>query len=116
MPLKQKEMHNELSQEKKDEIDKFDETVKRKELIYKYKGNTSDADFREYYGANNLMDKIKDGDISLKQAINDQYELKSKLGELKKGNPNRKSKKNLEVIKDADNLYDSREAAINFFY
>ena len=38
--------------------------------------------------------------------------LKSKLGEIRKGNPNRKSKKNLEVIKNVDNLYDSRQAAI----
>ena len=39
------------------------------------------------------MDKIKNGDLSLKKADNDQYELKSKLGGIKKGNPNKKSKK-----------------------
>ena len=52
MLLEQKEIYNKLGKEKKDEIDKLDKTVDRKELIYKYKGNTSDADFREYYGAN----------------------------------------------------------------
>ena len=53
--------------------------------------------------------------ISLKQAINDQYDFKSCLGEVKEGNPNRKSKTNLEVIKNADKLYKSRTAAIAFF-
>ena len=52
MVLEQKKIYNKLSKEKKDEIDKLDKTIDRKELIYKYKGNTSDADFREYYGAN----------------------------------------------------------------
>ena len=52
------------------------------------------------------MEKIK--------AVNDQYELKSKLGEKKKENPKRKSKKNLEVIENVDNLYNSRQAANDF--
>ena len=72
--------------------------------MYRYKGNTSDVNFNEYIGANDLINKIKDGDISLKKAVNDQYEPKSKLGEMKKGNPNRNSKKNLEVIKNVDKL------------
>ena len=62
----------------------MDKTVNREELVYEYKGNTSDVNFREYYGSNDLIDKIKDGDVSLKIAVNDQYELKSKLGEIKK--------------------------------
>ena len=112
--LKQKEIYNELTEEKKTEMKNLDNSVDREKLIYKYKGNTSDADFSEYYGAIDLINKIKDGDFSLKQAINDQYELKSKLGEIKKGNPKRKSKTNLDVIKNVDNLYNSRQAANNF--
>ena len=112
MLLKQKEIYNELTEEKKDEIEKLDKTVNRKELFYKYKGNTSDVNFSEYYGAIDLIYKIKNGDASLRKAVNDQYELKSKLGEIKKGNPKRKSKTNLNVIKNVDKLYDSREAVI----
>ena len=104
-----------MTEEKKTEIKNLDNSVDRDKLIYKYKGNTSDADFSEYYGAIDLINKIKDGDVSLKQVINDQYELKSKLGEIKKGNPKRKSQTNLDVIKNVDNLYNSRQAAINFF-
>ena len=56
----------------------MDKTVNRKELLYKCKVNTSDVDFSEYYGANDLINKIKEGDISLKKAVNDQYELKKR--------------------------------------
>ena len=113
--LRQKEIYNEITEEKKTEIEKLDKTVNREELLYKYKDNTSDVDFREYYGTIDLLNKIKDGDISLKQVINDQYELKSRLGEIRKGNPKRKSRTNLDVTKNVANLYDSRQAAIDFF-
>ena len=98
--------------ENKIEIKNLEECVDRDKdkLIYKYKGNTSDVDFSEYYGVIDLINKIKDGDD-----INDQYKLKSKLGDIKKVNPKRKSKNNLEVIKNVENLYDSRQAAIDFF-
>ena len=97
--MRQKEIYNEITYEKKTEIRDLDRSLVRNKLICKYKDNTSDVDFSEYYGAIDLINKIKDGDISLKKAVNDQYELKSKFGELKKGNTNRKSKNNLEVIK-----------------
>ena len=48
MLLKQKEIYNELTKEKEDKIEKLDKTVNREELVYKYKGNTSDVDFREH--------------------------------------------------------------------
>ena len=82
--LRQKEIYKELSEEKKTEIKNLDRSVDRDKLIYKYEGNTSDVDFSEYYGAIDLINKIKDGDVSLKKTVNDQYELKSKLGEIKK--------------------------------
>ena len=97
--MRQKEIYNEITYEKKTEIKDLDRSLVRNKLICKYKGNTSDVDFSEYYGAMDLINKIKGGDISFKKAVNDQYELKSKFGELKKGNTNRKSKNNLEVIK-----------------
>ena len=80
--LRQKEIYNELTEKKKTEVKKIDKSVDRDrdKLIYKYKGNTSDVNFVEYVGAIDLINKIKDGDISLKEAIKDQYELKLKLG------------------------------------
>ena len=90
--MRQKEIYNELTEEKKTEIKNLNKSVDRDKdkLIYKYKVNTSDVNFDEYIAATDLINKIKDGDISLKHAINDQYKLKSKLGEIKKGDPNRK--------------------------
>ena len=115
--FRQKEIYHELTEEKKTEIENLDKSVDRDKdiLIYKYNVNTSNVDFNKYIGAIDLINEIKGGDISLNKAVNDQYELKSKLGEIKKGNPNRKSKKNKDVIKNVDNLYDSRQAPINFF-
>ena len=115
--FRQKEIYNELTEEKKTETENLDKSVDRDKdmLIYKYNVNTSNVDFNKYIGAIDLINEIKGGDISLNKAVNDQYELKSKLGEIKKGNPNRKSKKNKDVIKNVDNLYDSRQAAINLF-
>ena len=83
--LRQKELYNEITEEMKTEIKNSEKSVDRDldKLICKYKGNTSDVNFVEYFGAIDLINKIKDGDISLKQAIKDQYELKSKLGEIK---------------------------------
>ena len=104
-----------MAEEKKTEIKNLYNSVDRDKSIYSYMGNTSDVDFSEYYGAIDLIYKIKDGDVSLKQAINNQYELKSKLGEIKKGVPKKKSKTSLDVIKNIDNLYNSTQAAIDFF-
>ena len=104
-----------MAEEKKTEIKNLYNSVDRDKLIYSYMGNTSDVDFSEYYVAIDLINKIKDGDVSLKQAINNQYELKSKLGEIKKENPKKKSKTSLDVIKNVDNLYNSTQAAIDFF-
>ena len=93
----------------------MDKTVNRKELLYKYKGNTSDDDFSKCHGVIDLIDKIKNGDVTLRKAVDDQHELKSRLGEIKKGNPNRKSKANLNLMKNVDKLYESRQGSINFF-
>ena len=42
--LRQKEKYNELTEEKKNEIEKLDKMVNRKKLLYTYKGNTADVD------------------------------------------------------------------------
>ena len=105
MLLRQKEIYNELTEEKKNEIEKLDEMVNRKKLLNEYKVNTADVDFISFNGAIDTINKIASGDISLSKAIDNQYKLKSELGEVKKRNSKRTSSKNLEVIKNAANLY-----------
>ena len=95
MLLRQKEIYNELTEEKNNEIEKLDKMVNRKELLYKYKGNTADVDFSNFSGAIDTINKIASGDISLSKTIDDQYKLISELGEVKKGNTKGKSSKNL---------------------
>ena len=53
--LRQKEIYNELTEEKKTEIKILDKSVDRSKLIYKYKGNTSDVNFGEYFGNKYLI-------------------------------------------------------------
>ena len=60
--LRQKEIYNELIEEKKAKIKRLDNSVDRSKLIYKYKGNTSDNNFVEYFGVIDLINKMKDGD------------------------------------------------------
>ena len=69
-------------------------------LIYRYKGKTLDKKFDKYDNAVNLSNKIKNGEIKLADAKNDQIKFKSNLGEIKKGNnkKNQKSKKTRHTI------------------
>ena len=83
--LKQNKIYNELTEEKKSEIEYLNDLVDRNKLICRYKGNTPDINFGEYYNAIDLINKIKNGDISLRDAVNDQYTFKSQLGEVKQG-------------------------------
>ena len=114
MLLRQKEIYNEPTEEKKNEIEKLDKMVNRKELLYKYKGNTADVDFSNFSGAIDTINKIASEDNSLSKGIDNRYKLTSELGEVKRENKKRKSSKNLEVIKNAKNIYNARQAAINF--
>ena len=54
--------------------------------MYKYEGPTADAKFDEFDNALNLLNKIREDEISLAGAKNDQIVFKSSLGEIKKVN------------------------------
>ena len=78
---KQKEIFNELVDKRLEEITNLDKKVNSDDLIYRYKGNTADAKFDNAFS---LLDKIRDGKISLAYAKNDPAEFKSNLNEIKK--------------------------------
>ena len=65
--MRQKEIYHELTEEKKTEIKNLGNSVDKNKLIYKYKGNTFDVDFNECIGTIYLINKIKDGDLSLRK-------------------------------------------------
>ena len=85
---KQKEIFNELADKKIEEITNLDKQVDPDDLLYSYKGNTADAKFNQFDHAFSLLDKIRDGKISLADAKNDQEKFKSNLNEIKKETKN----------------------------
>ena len=78
----------------------LDQKVNCDDLIYRYKGKNPGEEFDTYYNALDLINKVKNGEITLAGAKNDQKIIKSHLGEIEKGNnkKNRKSKKTQNTI------------------
>ena len=59
MISKQKEIFNELADERLEKV------INSDDLIYRYKGNIADVKFDEFDNAFNIIDKIRDGKIDL---------------------------------------------------
>ena len=89
MISKQKWIFNELVDKRLEEITKLDKKVHPDDLIYRYKGSTADAKFNEFHDAFSLLDKIREGKISLADVKkNGQAEFKSSLNKIKKETKN----------------------------
>ena len=75
--------------------------------------------FTGYKGPFTLFKKIRDEDITLEMAEEDQKKKKKKLkenyGQIKSGNPDHKRDKEIYTIKNVKNLYDSRQKIIDLF-
>ena len=70
--------------ERLEKIIDLDKKVNSDDLIYRYKSNTPDLNFDEFDNTLALIDKIRDGKISLTDVKNNQEKFKSYLGEIKK--------------------------------
>ena len=112
---KQKLIFNELADKMLNEITTLDEKVNHDDLIYRYKGRNPHEKFDKYNNALDLIDKIKNGEIKLAEAKNDQIRFKSNLGEIKKGNNKKRSKEQKNALYNIDMLYKARNEAIKFF-
>ena len=112
---KQKDIFNKLADKMLNDIIELDENVNRDDLIYRYKGQTPDEEFNKYDNSLDLMDKIKNSEIKLAEAKNDQIRLKSNLGEIKKGNNKKRLKSKKNVLYIIDMLYKAKNEAIEFF-
>ena len=88
----QNKKFNELVDERCEKITDLDRKVSSDDLIYRYKGNTSDVKFDEFDNALIIINKIQNGEISLANVKNNQEKFKSYLGEIKKGNKKYRSK------------------------
>ena len=90
---KLKEIFNELVYERLEKIANLDGKVNSDNLIYRYKGNTADEDFNKFDNALDIINKIKNGEISLANVKNNQAKFKSNLGEIKKRKQQKKFKR-----------------------
>ena len=88
-------------------------TAEFDDLLYHYKGPTKDIDFSGYIDAKDLFNMIKNKDISLSNAEENQADLKSELSSINIGDKKRTAQK--KVTKNVEKFYDSREAIINFY-
>ena len=84
MVLKEKEIYNKLTEESFEKINSLEKKINIDKLLFKYKGKTADQDFSKFGNALHLIDKMKNGEISLTEAKDEQTNLRSDMGEIKK--------------------------------
>ena len=115
--LEQKQKnYNKLFDEKLDEIQELSREIECKHLNSDFRTKASGSiNFTGYNGPFTLFKKIRDGDISLEMAEEDQKNFKREFGQIKSGSPDHKSDKQLYIIKNVKNLYDSRQKIIDLF-
>ena len=113
--LEQKEeSYNKLFDEKIDEIQELSREIDYKNLKYDFKTKASGSiNFTKYEGPFTLFKEIRDGDVSLEMAEEDQKKFEREFGQIKSGNPNHKSNKQLYTIKNVKNLHDLRQKFID---
>ena len=100
---KQKEIFNELADKRLNEITELNKNVILDDLIYRYKGNTPNKEFNKYDNALDLIDKIRSGEIKLKEVKNNLNNFKINLGGIKRRV--KKSKEQKNTIYDIEQLY-----------
>ena len=114
--LKQKEIFNELVDERLQKMTDLDKKVNSDDLICKYKGNNADVIFNEFDKTLDIIDKIRDGKIDLANVKNNKEKFKTYLGEIKKGNKKHRSKVQENTLYNIEMLYKARNEAIKFHY
>ena len=113
--LKEKEIYNKLTEESFEKINNLDKIVDTNKLVFKYNGNAAKEDFSKFDNALDVINKVRDGEISLNEAKEEQAKLKSCMGEVKKVRKKYLLKESREVRTNIENLFNARKAAIYFF-
>ena len=109
--LEQKEeSYNKLFDEQLDEIQELSREIDYKNLNHNFTTKASASiNFIKCKSLFSFFQKIRDGDISLEMAEEDQEKFKREFGQIKSGNPKHKSEMQLYTIKNVKNLCDSRQ-------
>ena len=113
--LKEKEIYNKLTEESFEKINNLDKIVDTNKLVFKYNGNAANEDLSKFDNALDLINKVRDGEISLNEAKEEQAKLKSCMGEVKKVRKKYLLKESREARTNIENLFNARKAAIYFF-
>ena len=99
-----------------DKIRECFEPIDFNNLTYNFKdpiyGPTS---FITFKGPNHFFKSIHSGDLSLKDVEEEQKNFETDIGDIKIGNPRRKSLEQIQVISNVENLCKSREQVIQLF-
>ena len=117
MISKQNEIFKKLVNETLDlEIVDLDKNVDSDDLIYRYKGRNGDAKFDKFDGALDIINKIKNSEISLADVKNNQEKFKLDLGQVKRRNSIKRSKEQRKALYNIEMLYKARSEAIKFYH
>ena len=85
-------------------------------VIYYFKGpHIAPINSIKHKGPFNVFKEIRDGDKTLKEIEEDQNKFKSSLGQITSGDPEHKEDYQNGAIKNAKNLYNSRQKVIVLF-
>ena len=87
-----KYIYNELADKKLKEITELDEDVNHNDLVHRCKSKSPDEKFGKHDNPLDPIDKIRNSEIKITDAKNDQIIFKSHCDEIKKGNNKEKSK------------------------
>ena len=114
--LTKKEIYNRLFDKRLNEIQEISNEIGYNNLNYSFKTRSSGSIyFIKYKGPFGLFGEMRDGNISLKEAEENQEDFKKELGQITSGNPKHKEQYQLETIKSVKNLYNSRQKFIDLF-
>ena len=114
--LKYKEIFDDLSKERIGEICIASIQIDFNNLTYKFKDENLDPiHFIDFKGPMHIYNNMKNGNTWIAKKEEDEKQFKSHLGAITTGNPNYRSKDQLDAIKNIKNLYNLREKVIKFF-
>ena len=103
-------MFDKLSYERMSETKYLSKQIDFNDLIYYFKNeNISSVNFIDFKDLLHLYKDVFNGDVTLTKAEQDQNQFKLYFNDIITGNPNKKSKDQLDVMKNIKNLYESRE-------
>ena len=99
-----------------DDIQELSREADYKNLNYYFTTKASGSiNFTGYNGPFSLFKKMRDGDIAINGRRRSKKKIKREFRQIKSGNPDHKSDKQLYTIKNVKNLYDSRQKIIDLF-